>query len=924
MARRSSRRSGEAAGYPGAGRDGTDEAGVPVPTAGQSGRWRLRNWSLRTKLLAVLLIPTLTAVALIGLRLVSEQESADRLEQLSTRVSMETSLAKLVHTLQRERDITVRYVARGRDGALDEVRTQRERVDEQLGTFSNDFRSARDDLSEDRVAAFDEVDERMNVLTGLRYASEHSEYPPDAVRRSYTELITSLMAIREQAVATIREPELVRAHLAASTLARAKEKMSVERALIAEGISRGELDQQSTRDLLGARAERDAAVADFRTFASWEQQQIYEDTMTGLIVDNGNDISEAVLTRAESDRSLSDLDAEEWDTASTYTINLAAEAEDALLVGMQERTDELADRTSTAVVRDGAIVLGLLLLATVLTMVIARSLLRPLRTLRTTAFDVAQRRLPAAVRGMRDDPGAQWSTEVAPVPVYSREELGQVARAFDAVHGEAVRLAAEQAALRTNVNAMFVNLSQAGRELSERQLAVLDRMEAEERDPENLANLFELDHLAARLRRIGENLLVLTGNDYVRMLPGTVPAAEVLGAALSEIDQYQRVRMLDPPPIAIRGDAVSDVVHIISELLENATNSSEADTAVTVASSMNHRGQWLVEITDYGPGLSQEAIERANARLAEPPEIDVEATRRMGLYVVACLAQRHDLAVWLRNAPSGGLTASLLVPAELINDLPADVSDSSSVGPLRRPDLRKTDALERPGETGGAHSPAPAPAGPPKRAPVVGDGPAAGSEGVQPHPLDDEQPTERFPAYQDLLTRWFEALRPGEAGDQPVGGAEPEEAGSAEEPDSGDAGENAGEDQSPEPANDGVEHGAGAGWLDAPTIRNITRASAAIGVNLTEDDSSGDAAIPPASRGELDLGDGLADLVDYAGSPAMETVRDLAEHGREPAAAGVNGSTALEVVSRDPEAVRQRMVGLLDGLRRARQESPGE
>lgn len=159
--------------------------------------------------------------------------------------------------------------------------------------------------------------------------------------------------------------------------------------------------------------------------------------------------------------------------------------------------------------------------------------------------------------------------------------------------------------------------------------------------------------------------------DSVHTVSGSVSAAEMFGAALSEVDQYELVDLATVPPIAVRGGAANDVVHVLSELLDNAISESEPDRGVSLTSSAGEP-EWLIEITDSGPGLDEEALDRANARLVDPPEADVEATRRMGLHVVASLAQRHGLRVCLRSASSGGLTASVLVPAALVEPLPED------------------------------------------------------------------------------------------------------------------------------------------------------------------------------------------------------------------------------------------------------------
>src|SRR6476620_12260921 len=182
----------------------------------------------------------------------------------------------------------------------------------------------------------------------------------------------------------------------------------------------------------------------------------------------------------------------------------------AMVLGAVQIADAAKHSTSAAV-RDAVIIGAALLVCVVLLIVIARSILKPLRVLRTSAFDVADRRLPAIIEQLRTTEGRTKDVKIEPVPVSSREDVGQVARAFDAVHSEAVRLASEQAALRANVNDMFVNLSRRTQGLVERQLRLIDDLELGEQDSDRLAALFRLDHLATRMRRNGENLLVLAG-----------------------------------------------------------------------------------------------------------------------------------------------------------------------------------------------------------------------------------------------------------------------------------------------------------------------------------------------------------------------------------------------------------------------------
>jgi len=320
----------------------------------------------------------------------------------------------------------------------------------------------------------------------------------------------------------------------------------------------------------------------------------------------------------------------------------------------------------TYAVAVGLAVLIVLGLALFLTVVVGRSMVRPLRRLRAGALEVAGVRLPDMVRRMSEADGAGVSFDVAPIDVDSSDEIGEVARAFDQVHREALRLAANEAALRGNVNAMFVNLSRRSQSLVERQIRLIDDLEQGEQDPERLSNLFQMDHLATRMRRNSENLLVLAGHEVSRRWNQPVALVDVLRAAVSEIEQYERVSMNVQPGIAVRGQAVNDVVHLVAELVENATSFSSAETPVTVSGHLLNSGGVLLDISDQGVGMGAEEMAHANWRLDNPPVVDVAVSRRMGLFVVARLAARHGIRVRLRPAPTGGLTALVWLPDETV------------------------------------------------------------------------------------------------------------------------------------------------------------------------------------------------------------------------------------------------------------------
>ncbi|MEU3648930.1 nitrate- and nitrite sensing domain-containing protein [Lentzea sp. NPDC034063] len=649
----------------------THEVGAaPGSGSNRSAGWRLRNWRLRTKLLAVLLIPTVCALALGGLRVRSDLQAATEFNNLANQIRLETAVADLVQQLQRERDLSVSYVASNKKVDRVVLERQLRRVNDTSEAFSNKIAELSSDLNPAAVERFQVAFNQLNRLNSLRNSVRDTQYPAEAVQRTYSESIETLINLGEQTISEINDPELVRLHLTTNAIARIKEQESLKRAILLDVFQRKAFTPSQLRSLQSADAELNAARNDFRKSATPDQAKIYDDTVTGLIVDNANDMQESAISQQTGAKDFTQVTPEKWDIAATLTVNLTRDVENLLVEQLQNKTDELAGDTRTRAYVESGIVLAILALALLMALFVARSILNPLRTLRRTALDVADHGLPDAVERILADPNPEDAAKsaVEPVPVHTREEIGQVARAFDAVHGEAVRLAAQQALLRDNVNAMFVNLSRRSQALVERQLNLIDRLEQDEQDPDQLASLFELDHLATRMRRNSENLLVLSGTDLSRRLTRPVPAAEVLGAAVSEVEQYARVQVGQTPDLTVQGRAVNDLVHLIAELLDNATAFSDPVTKVTVRTAKTRKGELAIEIQDRGVGMGDQEIIDANDRLADPPDVDVAVSRRMGLYVVARLAKRHDIKVRLRGNEDieGGTTALVIVPETLI------------------------------------------------------------------------------------------------------------------------------------------------------------------------------------------------------------------------------------------------------------------
>ncbi len=342
----------------------------------------------------------------------------------------------------------------------------------------------------------------------------------------------------------------------------------------------------------------------------------------------------------------------------------------------------------SAALRDAAIILGAVLVALVFTLAVGSSLVRSVGRLRRGASDVARVQLPQEIERLSKGDGVP---EITALPIDTDEELGQLARAIDDIHLQAVRLASEHG-VRLQIGDMFETLSRRSRSLVEEQLALIENLEHDEDDPTRLDHLFRLDHLATRMRRNGDNLLVLadTVDRHRRMPPA--PVSEVLRSAVSEVEDYRRVSLGPNVEASIVGAASADIGHMIAELLDNALRYSPPDSTVRVTVTRGADAGLVVEVADRGLGMAEEDMREANERLALGGEVTSDTAKRMGLFVVGRLARRHGATVQLRP-PTGnpGVTARVHLPTDLLapttevpvphtdaHPLPADATNGSS------------------------------------------------------------------------------------------------------------------------------------------------------------------------------------------------------------------------------------------------------
>lgn len=323
------------------------------------------------------------------------------------------------------------------------------------------------------------------------------------------------------------------------------------------------------------------------------------------------------------------------------------------------------------------VILGLLALviavvaAFVVSTRLANGIVRPLRSLRRTAHDIAERQLPMLIEQVQDSESDDDLPVVPAVELDTDDEVEDVAEAFNVVRHTAVGLAAEQARSRRNVSRMFVSLGRRNQGLLSRQLEFIDRLESEESNPELLDNLFRLDHLATRMRRNAESLLVLAGEQPSRRWSEPVSLTDVVRGAVAEVEDYQRVNLEGIDEAQLVGSAVGDVSHLLAELIENATHFSPPDSAVMVLGRRVTDG-YALAIVDDGVGMTEEQLRAANERIEASPQIERVPSSYLGLFVVGRLAARHDIRVRLVESTTEGVTAKVLLPNTLVEPLPLE------------------------------------------------------------------------------------------------------------------------------------------------------------------------------------------------------------------------------------------------------------
>jgi signal transduction histidine kinase len=724
------------------------QASGPDPVARRSTWWsatvQWRNWPLLVKLGVVLVVPVVSALVLGVLRVEADVRLARSYAATERVAALRTEFVAVLAAVERERNEALRA-----GGQLDPAAKA---TDKAVTAMKEVVRS--DPELGDPTSGYGALVRALGTLPAAR-RQVTSGADGIIVLSAYNAVVTPVLEYDRSLVGRFPDEDLAATSLALSELQGMSEQVALQQVIGNMALRDHVLPDAARQLLIEADVRFDDKLEDFRAQAPPALTARYEEAVQG---DNVIAYLRLVDALRTTDPAALPFSQAQWDTNSNASFALMTDLTRRAATGLRSDSAALAESVSNRAGLESVLLLTMVLLAAGVGGGLGRYLLRSVGLLRRTALEVANERLPAAVVSIR----AGEKVELEPVPLRSTEEFGQLARAFDAVNDQAVRSAAEEASLRSNLANIFTNLSRRSQGLVERQLRLMEQLEQKTEDPEQLENLFKIDHLATRMRRNNENLMVLSGTGLLRRFAEPMPLPDVLRAAISEVEHYQRAVVRSVPDVRIAGYAAGDLIRSISELIENATAFSPPDAQVTVVSRLLQDGSAVVDIVDKGVGMGEKELAEANQKITGGGGVDVPISRQMGLFVVGRLTARHGIHVRLAPRVDGGLCASVLVPAGLVN-----IADPGQTAALELPSFRQ----DGPGtaaewlRAGPVAVDAPDPG--PEWLPAVSGGMRAPGERTDEPWLTTaagKVPVERTGAERSVAASWLEAAKKAESG----------------------------------------------------------------------------------------------------------------------------------------------------------------
>jgi signal transduction histidine kinase len=683
----------------------------------------VRNWRVTRRLIILVAIPTVLGLALAGLRITDATRSVRDYRQVGQLAVLGQQVTGLAQALEDERAGTAAYIAGGRRAAgLPALHRQYVITNDWAATVRRQIRQLGSGYPAQTQASTGTVLASIAQVPGLRRRAE-GQAAVLTVINGYSAATAGLLAVNDSIADLSGNPGLIARVRALGALSQMKDYASQQEAILGVALAQGHFAPGSLMELAIAQDQQASDLVAFRGSATREETWALTGTLAGSVPGQARTLEQRAIVAGPGALALGVHARQQWQAGMSYTVRWMRHAEQQLTGSIMSYAQALQRAAVRSAIITAAAALAALALIFLVTLMIARSIVRPLRQLEAAALDVAGTALPAEVGALGVAGYPRHRLPAAPMDVQSNDEIGQVARAFDRVHGEALRLAGEQARLRASVSAVSTSFLRRSHSLLDRLLRLIDSSELTEEDPERLASLFQMDHLATRMRRNTDSALAIAGHDTPEHPAEPVTLVDVLRAAASEVEQYDRVAMDVPQGVSVSGSAAADTVHLLAELLDNATTFSPRASQVIVSGRTARDGGSLISITDAGTGIAEEQLGQLNWQLAHPRLPDTTVGQRMGFFAVAHLAARHGITVTLDTPPGGGTSAEVHLPAALIS-----------------PEIKPPAWMGLPGQavrsgTGGRAGPPAAAADPLHKAPRF----AAGPEPA-PEPAREQQP----------------------------------------------------------------------------------------------------------------------------------------------------------------------------------------
>lgn len=629
--------------------------------------------SIRAKLIRILVVSLALVLVLLGFLVTNESSNYQTANQTSQVVTIALRVQDAVQQLQKERALTNGLLGGGTQFQAQLV-PQRAQTDAALGTLNQ---TLSDDGSS--AAGADQVRTalaKLNGLTTIRSNVDQSLAQDAPTFTFYTDAISALNTL-DLGLDQAQDGTLRHGLQALYALGDVKEYAGQEQGLLSAVFAANRMSVDNYSKFIEVLGQKQAAVATYDRFATPTERTALDAIIQSPAGDQA--VQDEGVAINGGGGTLSDkVDAVGWSDGMNTVLDGLRTVQQSVGSDITSRADDLRGTALTLLISIS--VLALLTIAAMIALVVgaARSVIGPLGTLARDANQVSSRRLPETVALMQTTDTDVPAPPPVVVPANAASEIKLVATALDQVQDTALTLASEQALIRRNTTASLANLGRRNQNLVRRQLSLISEFEREELDPGALANMFELDHLATRMRRNAESLLVLVGETSPRPWSAPLPVADVIRAALSEVEDYRRVVLRRVDEGWVAGAVVAEVAHMLAELVENGLAFSSPDLEVEIYGRRTGN-RYLLAVVDYGIGMPRDELEKAQARLRDEENFLVAPTRFLGHYVVGRLARQLGVQVELGESPVTGITARMLLPAELITDKPESVSDTGSV-----------------------------------------------------------------------------------------------------------------------------------------------------------------------------------------------------------------------------------------------------